>query len=134
MKLLPLCAVVLSLAAVANAGSLEKEMKSIGRNMKALSQQIEDVSKKDSSLKLVADLKASALKSKELTPSKTKELPSSEQEKFVADYREAMAKLVLEYEKIEAALKAGKVEEAGSVFSGLKEIKRDGHERFSSEE
>lgn len=136
MKLTHLCAVLtlLTLTPIVGAGSLEKEMKSIGRNMKALSQQIEDASKKDSSLKLIADLKQAAEKSKQLNPSKTKELPAADQAKFVADYREAMAKLVVEYERIEDALKANKFDQAKTVFAGLKEIKRDGHERFASEE
>lgn len=106
----------------------------MGRTVKALGKQISDKSQKKSSLEMIATLKSAAEKSKNLTPSKAKDVPEGKRQAFVAEYRKEIEALSAELAKIEAALQADKFDKAASLFDGLKQIKREGHEKFASEE
>lgn len=135
MKLFLCLLAVLAIAApVARTSPLEHEMKTIGAKVKALSKQIADKTQKESSLQLVAAIKSAAEKSKTLAPSKSKDIAQAERDAFMADYRKQLDRFGAELAKIETALKGDNFAQAETLFNGLKEIKREGHEKFAAED
>jgi soluble cytochrome b562 len=113
---------------------LSKEMKTMGRNYKQLKGQIADASKKDSTLAMLGEMVKAAEKARTLDPKKTEEIPADKRGQFLADYQKAIDELIAGIHKVEAAIAAGNTKEAATLFASLNNMKRHGHERFSSEE
>jgi len=107
---------------------LEGKMDSMGKAWKKLKRQVADATKNAESLQLVATINAAAEEAAKLVPAMTTDLPVADREKFVADYRLGIKKLVAELAKLETALKAGKNDEAAKLVADIgalqKEFKR----------
>lgn len=110
---------------------LQKEMEGIEKEMKNLRRTLRKAEQKDDSLKSVAAIKASATKCKALVPAMAKTVPAAEREKFVAAYQKSMDEFIAEADKLEAAVKAGKSDEALEIHKHLKELEDAGHEKFT---
>ena len=135
-KKLILAAVCLALPALVHAEQktpLAKEMENIARNLRQLGPQVNDSSKRDAALAEIHSIQKSAQTAKGLVPAKAKELPSDQQAAFVTDYKAKMDQLLGQFTKLEEAVKLGNGAEAQKILTGLRSIKREGHEKFSSE-
>ena len=112
---------------------LSKEMESLSKNLRQLGRQVTDSSKRDSSLQLVLAVEKSAATARTLVPAKAKEVPASDQAKFISDYQKQIDVLIGQLTKLEEATRAGNTDSANQILSSLRGIKREGHEKFSSE-
>ncbi len=109
---------------------LDDKMSAMNGAFKKLRRQIADPAANASSLELVARLRAAAEASIPLVPEKTKLLPEADREKFVAAYEAKMKDFVAEVQKLEAALQAGKNDEAAAVLARLGTLQKEGHREF----
>jgi hypothetical protein len=112
------------------ASALDEQMEEINAAYRKLGRQIADPAKNADSLKQVAIIREHATASLKLEPKKKADLPAPEQAKFVAAYQDKMKAFVAEVGKLEAALKAGKNEDAAAVLKALKQAQEDGHKEF----
>ena len=112
---------------------LEKQMQILARGMKQLSVQISDPSKNQDSVALIESLKHATGISKELMPRKTASIPQADQEKFLTAYKAQIDKLTEAFSQIEEAIKAGKNDQAKTVFATIGPIKKEGHSKFKQD-
>lgn len=63
-------------------------------------------------------------------PAKKADTPAAEQEKFVADYQTTLKAFIADVDKVDAALKAGKVDEAKTLFGQLRMDQMAAHRQF----
>jgi cytochrome c556 len=109
---------------------LGKKMEKMGGAFRALRRQITDASKNADSLAKLATIKENAMASAKLEPAMKADKPAAEQKKFVADYQAEMKKFIGQVEKVEAALKAGKNDEAAKLVDELGTAQKAGHKQF----
>jgi soluble cytochrome b562 len=109
-------------------------METISKNLKKLGKQIGDGSQRDSSLQLLDKIQNAVKRARTFTPAKAEKIPEAERPQFVADFQKKLDELLVQFEKISGALRDGNTDEAQTLFAGLKQIKRDGHEKFTVEE
>lgn len=112
---------------------LAQQMDGIARDFRTLRKQIKDPAQKDSSLQLVKDMEDHAAKAKTFDPSKAKEVPEADREKFLADYRKSMDGLNDQFQKLQAQIKDGKLDEASGALDEIQNTKRDGHKKFNAQ-
>jgi hypothetical protein len=120
--------------AVADDTPLGKEMSSMNKSLRALKKQVDDSSKKDDSLALVAKMKKNLEESLKFDPAKTKDQPAAGKDAYLAKYKEQMQALGKSIDELEAAIKADKPEDAKKVFEKLSEQKEKGHKDFAPDE
>ena len=108
-------------------------MQILARGMKQLSVQISDPSKNQDSVALIESLKNTTGISKELMPRKTASIPQADQEKFLTAYKAQIDKLTEAFSQIEEAIKAGKNDQAKTVFATIGPIKKEGHSKFKQD-
>lgn len=113
---------------------LLKEMKTINKNLRTLKRQVEDASKKDENLALIAASRKSIEASLKLEPIKTKEVPAADKAAYLDKYKAQMNELAKSYADLETAVKDGKADEAKKIFEKLSEQKEKGHKDFAPEE
>jgi soluble cytochrome b562 len=112
---------------------LEDTMDDINAAYRKLNRQISDASKNADSLKQVAIIQQKSAAAMKLEPMKKKEIPAAEQAKFMADYQAKMKSFVADVGKLEAALKAGKNDEAAVALKTLKQDQDEGHKAFKKD-
>ena len=125
---------IASLSPGAGAPELEKEMKNIGKNAKALKSTVGDPSKKTESLAAIGQMLKSAEKAKTLTPEKAAKIPEAQRPQFNADFKKHIDELIAQFKKIELDLTDGKMEIAKADFDKISELKRAGHEAFAAKD
>ncbi|MCE9612243.1 MAG: hypothetical protein K8R23_18760 [Chthoniobacter sp.] len=113
---------------------LEKEMKTMNKSLRTLKKQAEDPAKKDDNLALLATIKKSLDASSKLEPAKTKEVPAAEKAAYLDKYKAQMTDLAKTFDELEAAIKAGKGEDAKKALSKLSDQKEKGHKDFAPDE
>jgi cytochrome c556 len=113
---------------------LLKEMKVVNKNLRTLKRQVEDASKKDENLGLIAASKKAIENSLKLEPAKTKDVPAAEKAAYLDKYKAQMVDLGKSFDELETAVKAGKVDDAKKIFEKLSEQKEKGHKDFAPEE
>ncbi len=111
-----------------------KEMKGMNADFKQLKKQIGDPAQKDSSLKLIADMKKHAKTARGLTPDNAAKIPEADRTKWMDAYKKKMDDLLGEYDKLESAVSDGKTDEAKTLLGDVLNVKRQGHEEFNKEE
>jgi len=114
--------------------ALAKEMKVVNKNLRTLKRQVEDASKKDENLALIAAAKKSINAALKLEPEKTKDVPAGEKAAYLQKYRAQMGDLGKTFDELDAAVKAGKVDDAKKLFEKLSEEKEKGHKDFAPDE
>lgn len=140
MKLKSLLTLALSLAVGLSVSFAEedtplaKEMKTVNKNLRTLKRQVEDASKKDENLGLIAASKKAIEASMKLEPITTKKVPAGERAAFLEKYKAQMTELAKSYTDLETAVKDGKADEAKKLFERLSEQKEKGHKDFAPEE
>ncbi len=113
---------------------LAKEMKTVNKNLRTLKRQVEDASKKDENLGLIAAAKKSIEASLKLEPAKTKDVPAGEKAAYLDKYKAQMTELAKTFDALETAVKDGKADDAKKIFEKLGEEKEKGHKDFAPEE
>lgn len=113
---------------------LMKEMKLINKNLRTLKRQVEDASKKDENLGLIAASKKAIEASIKMEPVKTKDVAAGDKAAYLDKYKAQMTDLAKSYDELEAAVKAGKADDAKKIFEKLSEQKEKGHKDFAPEE
>ncbi len=113
---------------------LENQMDAMSKAWRALRKQAADASKNESSIELVAKIKAASVESLKLTPALAAEKPESERAAFVAGYQKSMKELIAELDNLSAAFKAGKNDEAGALIKKIGEMQKAGHKEFKKPE
>ena len=114
--------------------ALAKEMKVVNKNLRTLKRQVEDASKKDENLALIATAKKSIDAALKLEPEKTKDVPAGEKAAYLQKYKAQMGDLGKTFDELDAAVKAGKVDDAKKIFEKLSEEKEKGHKDFAPDE
>lgn len=132
-------ALICALAAGPGAFAAEAEtelggkMEKLSSTFRLLRRQVADSSKNADSLAKIATIRQLAEESTKLEPAKKAELPPAEQKKFVENYRAEMKKFIDMVGKAEAALKAGKNEEAGKILAAIGDHQKKSHKAFKSD-
>jgi soluble cytochrome b562 len=113
---------------------LTKEMKTVNKSLRTLKRQVEDASKKDENLGLIAASKKSIEAALKLEPAKTKDVPAGEKAAYLEKYKAQMTELGKTFDELETAVKAGKTDDAKKLFEKLSEEKEKGHKDFAPDE
>ncbi len=113
---------------------LEDQMDAMAKAWRALRKQAADASKNESSLELVAKIKAGSVESLKHTPALAAEKPESERAAFVAGYQKAMKELIAELDNLAAAFKADKNDEAGALIKKIGDMQKAGHKEYKKPE
>ena len=113
---------------------LTKEMKTVNKNLRTLKRQVEDASKKDENLGLIATSKKAIEAAIKLEPAKAKDVPAGEKAAYLEKYKAQMSDLGKTFDELETAVKAGKVDDAKKLFEKLSEEKEKGHKDFAPDE
>ena len=109
---------------------LGQKMEKISGAWRAIKRQITDASKNEDTLKRLAVVKENMEAATKLEPDLKKEKPAADQAKFVADYRAKMKEEIEKIDKLIAAVKAGKNEEAGAMIGVIDQDQKDAHKQF----
>jgi soluble cytochrome b562 len=113
---------------------LEDQMSAMNKAWRSIRRQIKDPAKNESTLALVAKVKAGAQKSLDLTPMLAEEQKGAAKEKFMAGYLKAMKRTVGLIGQLEKALKAGDNAGAAAIVGKLNDARKKGHENFKPED
>ena len=114
--------------------ALTKEMKVVNKNLRTLKRQVDDAAKKDENLALIDTAKKAIAASAKLDPAHTKDVPAGEKAAYLEKYKAQIADLGKSFDELEAAVKAGKVDDAKKLFEKLSEQKEKGHKDFAPDE
>jgi soluble cytochrome b562 len=106
------------------------QMKIIAKSVKQLKNQIADPNQQQSSIQLVQAAESAAKDARALVPAKADSVPEADRPKFITDFQGQMDVLIKDFDTIDAALTAGKYDDAQKAFNDLGAIKRDGHKQF----
>ena len=109
---------------------LEIRMDKIGKAFRKLKKQIADPAQNESSLALVAIMEEGARDTLELTPAKAADLPEDQRAKFVDDFHSGIKDLQAGFAKLEAALKAGRNQDAAAIVKDLGALETKDHKVF----
>jgi soluble cytochrome b562 len=109
---------------------LGEKMDDLSSAYKKLGKQINDASKNEDSLKLVAKIHDAAEGALKFEPAKKADLPPADQAKFVADFQAKMKSFIGEVDKLAGFLKAGDNAAAVKQLDVLKQLQREGHKEF----
>ena len=113
---------------------LAKNMSGMNKALRTLKRQIADASKKDENVAMVEKIKTSIAEAAKLEPKKTKDIPAAEKAAYLEKYKKQMGDLGKTFDEIEAALKAGKADDAKALFDKLAEQKEKGHKDFGADD
>ena len=113
---------------------LAKNMSGMNKALRTLKRQIADASKKDENVGLIGKIKTSIAEAAKLEPKKTKDIPEAEKAAYIEKYKKQLTDLNKTFEGIEAALTAGKADDAKALFDKLSEQKEKGHKDFGADD
>ena len=113
---------------------LAKEMKTVNKSIRTMKRQIDDASKKDENLALIATAKKALDECLKMEPAKTKDVPAGEKAAYLDKYKAQMKDVVKTFDDLEAAVKAGKTDDAKKIFEKLSDEKEKGHKDFNPDE
>ena len=113
---------------------LAKEMKTVNKSIRTMKRQIDDASKKDDNLALIATAKKALDECLKMEPAKTKDVPAGEKAAYLDKYKAQMKDVVKTFDDLEAAVKAGKTDDAKKIFEKLSDEKEKGHKDFNPDE
>jgi len=109
---------------------LEGKMDKLNGAFKKLRKQAGDAASNASSLELVATMKKNALAAVKLIPAKAADVPEADRPKFVAAYQDKMKSFLEAIDKLEAAFKADKNDEATKIVGELAALQKESHKEF----
>jgi cytochrome c556 len=109
---------------------LGAHMDKISGAFRKLRTSAKDATQNEASLAQVAIIKDNATAALKLEPALKKDKPAEEQAKFSADYVAKMKSFLADVDALEAALKAGKNDEAAALVDKLGADQKEGHKQF----
>ncbi len=112
---------------------LQMDMSGMGRDVRSLKKLAIDPAQKEAALAAVKDLEDRAAKAKTYEPSKTKDIPASQKDQFLADYHKQLDVLSADIRKLRDAIQAGDTARAQALIDKLNSDKRDGHRKFNAQ-
>ena len=110
---------------------LSQQMEKIDDAMTFLKRGLREPAKHDDCLAQVATAQAACVAAKLLVPKMAATLPEPARPKFVAEYRKAMAALLIEFTSLELALLNGDQDGSLASYKKLEKMKDEGHEAFT---
>ncbi len=113
---------------------LTKQMKIQNKSLRTLKRQIDDATKKDENLALIATAKTSVAEADKLDPAKTKDVPAADKAAYLDKYHAEMKELAKTWDDLEAAVKDGKADDAKKIFEKLADQKEKGHKDFNPDD
>lgn len=113
---------------------LEEQMDRMSAAFRKLRRQAGEAAKNETSLELVATMRAAAKQAQQLIPTKAAELPEAARAKFVASYQEQMMQFIATLDALEKALKAGDNAGALKLVSELGAMQKSGHKEYKKQE
>lgn len=105
-------------------------MKAIAGDLKTVAKSLDDASAVDANRALIKTIIANAEKAKALTPRSADRQPEAKKEKFVADYKGEMDKLIADFGKIDAALAKKDFAAAKAALAECDALKKEDHRKF----
>lgn len=109
---------------------LEDRMEKMNSAWRRLRRQVADPAQNASSLELVAIIREASKGTEKMTPTKAADIPEADRAKFLADYAAGMKKFFTQLDTLEAALKAGKTEEAQKALTDIADYQKQSHKAF----
>ena len=109
---------------------LHREMEAMNRVLAKLTRQAKDASKNEASLALVSELQQHTLACKALNPAAAATRPSSEQPKYLADYRQQMIEVFRQELDLEQQFMAGDNAKAAATIKAIRQLEKKGHDDF----
>ena len=119
--------------AEASETELGGHMDKLNGAYRKLKRQIADPAKNADSLALIATIKTQADASLKLKPELTATKPAADQAKFVESYQTELKKMIELVGKLEAALKAGKNDEAAKLVTEIDAQQKASHKEFKKQ-
>ncbi|MEO5712551.1 MAG: cytochrome b562 [Luteolibacter sp.] len=116
----------------------DKEHTPLGKQMESMNDAYKAFRKETDPVKgaaLARDAQQAALKAAAETPALIKDLPEGPDKlKAAVEYRKMMGKLFISLCEVEEAFNNGKVEDVAKIVASLKDMKKEGHEKFVKED
>lgn len=109
---------------------LEDRMEKMNSAWRRLRRQVADPAQNASSLELVATIREASKGTEKMTPAKAADVPAAERAKFLADYEAGMKKFFTQLDTLEAALKAGKTDDAQKALTDIADYQKKSHKAF----
>lgn len=113
---------------------LAKQMKIVNKSIRTMKRQIDDASKKDDNLALIATAKKSLAECLKMEPAKTKDVAAGEKAAYLDKYQAEMKEVAKTFDDLEAAVTAGKTDDAKKIFEKLADEKEKGHKDFNPDD
>jgi len=130
------CAIGLTLIP-ANAQD-DKEHTPLGKQMESMNDAYKALRKETDAVKgaaLAREAQQAALKATLEVPAVVKEMPEGpDKVKAAVEYRKMMGKLFISLCEVEEAFINGKIDDVAKIVASLKDLKKQGHEKFVKEE
>lgn len=109
---------------------LEERMEKINSSWRRLRRQVSDPAQNASSLELIGAIREAAKGTEKMTPAKIDEIPEADRAKFLADYAAGMKKFHAQLDTLEAALKAGRNDDAQKALAEIADHQKSSHKAF----
>ncbi|MEI6561604.1 MAG: cytochrome b562 [Verrucomicrobiota bacterium] len=129
-----LCCAHSTTFAEGDGSPLHDKMEQMGKALHAVTKQLGDSSKKETTLALIAKLRTNAAAARELTPTKVKTIPEKNRAEFMADYKAAMDDLISQIDRLAIAVKENKPEAQQAALKEIGETKQDSHVTYRSKQ
>jgi soluble cytochrome b562 len=112
---------------------LEVRMDKIGKAFRKLRKQVADPAQNASSLDLVKTMQDAAKEAPTFTPEKAADLPEDQRAKFTDDFKAGIQDLQDRLAKLQAALEAGKNDDAQALVKDLVDFEKKEHKEFKKD-
>lgn len=112
----------------------DKDQTELGKHMEAMNDAFKALRRETDAVKgavQAREAEAAVLKGMAEVPELIKEMPESpEKAKALVTYRKMTGKLYVTFCEVEEAFLGGKIEDVAKIVDSLKELKKEGHQKF----
>jgi soluble cytochrome b562 len=112
---------------------LELRMDKVGKAFRKLRKQVADPAQNASSLELLKAMQDAAKEAVTFTPAKAADLPEDQRAKFTEDFKAGIQELQDRFAKLQAALEAGKNDDAQAIVKDLSDFEKKEHKEFKKD-
>lgn len=130
MRFLSIILLVTAFGFSVQASKLEKQMKIIDRNFKAISKQLGNENKKEDSLKRIDTILEATKVAQDETPTTISKMPTDQQADATTKYKDYLQKLSDKTIELKVAIDSNNVDQSKSVLKDIDQLKKDGHKDF----
>lgn len=112
--------------------SVKQSMMIMNRSLRTLKSQVNDATKKEENLKLVADMQRGCLAAKSLTPGKAEhEADATKKAEMSTMYRRELITIMAKLLAVESAILDGKGADAEKLLGEIGDLRDQGHSEFN---